>query len=303
MVARALERGVRLFDTANVYDDGASERILGEALRDAKPQHPVHVATKVGLARLPGNKGKPEGLSRARVHAAVDESLSRLGLETVDLYYAHAPDKATPIDETVVAMGELIAQKKIARWGISNFASWQILEIHGRCDVLGVPRPVVSQVIYNLLIRQIEVEYLAFTRAHPIHTTVYNALAGGLLVGHHVPETGVTNEKPARKEDIPKGSRFDGNGMYQRRYWSARLFELVDAYRTVAREHGLTLVELSYAWLASREGIDSLLLGPGSTAHLDAAFDAVEKPLDAAVKKAIDAIHTGFLGSDARYAR
>jgi len=286
IIRRALERGVTLFDTANVYNDGESERILGRGLRGARDR--VTIATKVGLARL---GGKVEGLSRAAVLRAADESLARLGIDRIDVYYLHAPDHAVPIEETLAAMEELRSAGKIGAVGVSNYAAWQILEMRTIAGAGGVA-PVMSQVMYNLLVRQIELEYAAFTRKYPIHTTVYNPLAGGLLTGRHTREGG-----------IGQGSRFDKNKMYQARYWSDRFFDLVDEYRAVAAGESLGLVDLAYAWLAGQPHVDSILVGPASLPHLDAALDGCARTVSPAALARIDAIHRAHAGTDASYVR
>lgn len=287
IVARAIERGITVFDTANAYNGGESERILGRALRGRRDA--VQIATKVGFGR---SAGKPEGLSASRLRAAIDESLQRLGTDRVDLWYLHVPDHATPIEETLGAVGEVIAAGKARAFGVSNYASWQILEIVHACDRAAMPRPVVAQQIHNLLIRQLDVEYWRFAARYALHTTVYNPLAGGLLTGRYQPG-----------DAIAAGSRFDDNRLYQGRYWSPRMLELAASYRALAERAGLTPVELAYAWLATVPGVDSILVGPGSVAHLDAALDAVEKRLDDATVKEVDAIHRAYLGTETTYAR
>ena len=287
IISRALERGIGLFDTANAYNDGESERILGRALRGRREA--VAIATKVGFGRV---GGKLEGLGRDRVRAAAEESLARLGTGYIDLYYLHVPDYVTPIEASLEAIFELEDEGKIRSFAVSNFASWQILEIMGRCDARKHPRPVVAQQLYNLLIRQLDLEYFRFARAHPIHTSVYNALAGGLLSGRH-----------QRRGPIPAGSRFDKNRLYQGRYWSDRFFDLVEAYRGVAEAEGMSLVELSYAWLAGSPNVDSILVGPATTAQLDDAIDACGKVISPEGRQRIDEVHRAFLGTDASYAR
>jgi aryl-alcohol dehydrogenase-like predicted oxidoreductase len=286
VVARAWERGVRLFDTANVYSDGESERILGRALEGKVG---ALVATKVGLMRV---GGRAEGLAPERIGKAIDESLERLGRETIDLYYLHAPDPATPIERTVEAMAMLADKGKIRRWGVSNYAAWQILESDHFCEAAHFPAPSVSQVLYNLLVRQLDIEYFAFARKHPIHTTVYNALAGGLLSGRYVDP-----------EEIERGSRFDGNTMYQRRYWSQPMFVRVERLRALAAEAGRSLISLAYGWLAAHPSVDSILVGPATVAQLDAALDGIDRPLDESTCRAIDALHSEARGTDAKYAR
>lgn len=287
IVDRALERGVRFFDTANVYGNGEAERILGQALRGRREE--VGLATKVGLLRM---QGRPEGLSAARVERALEESLERLGTDSVELFYLHQPDPATPLEETLEAVGRLLRAGKARHWGVSNFAAWQVLELDMLCDVRGLPRPAVSQVLYNVLVRQVELEYLPFARRYPVHTTVYNPLAGGLLTGRYAPGAAP-----------PSGSRLGTNKMYLGRYGSDRLREQVEALRTLAMAEGVDMVTLAYAWLASRPGVDSILVGPGSVEHLEAALQACERTLSSEALARIDELHRAHQGTDARYAR
>ncbi len=277
----AIERGATFFDTANMYCEGDSERIVGRALKDRRSS--VRIATKVGV-------WKKEGLSKRRVLAAIDESLERLQTDYVDVYYLHTPDHATPITETLDAISAIYAAGKIRAWGLSNFAAWQLVEINALCDERNMPRPAYSQVLYNLLVRQLETEYLACVKRFPLHTTVYNPLAGGLLAR---PVTAI----------IPKGSRFDINPLYRKRYWSEQMHELTDALLQVALNADLSLITLAYAWLLRRPGINSVLAGPGSVEHLEAALDAANVTLPDEVIKAADDAYLQFTGTEASYAR
>lgn len=285
VVERALERGVRLFDVANIYNEGESEKILGKALGARRGD--VLVASKVGLDRV---GGKPEGLSRDAIVRACEASLRRLGTDVIDLYYLHAPDHRAPPEEIVGALGELVQQQKIRAWGVSNHASWQALELLHCADARGVPRPRVSQVMYNALIRQVEQEHLRFCARYRLHVTAYNPLAGGLLVGD-------------RRAAIAPGSRFDKNAMYRRRYLNEALLDLVDALAPVAHDEKISLVTLAYAWLAARPGVDSILAGPGSVAHLDDALDGAAHALSPGAMKRVDEVFLDYLGTDASYAR
>lgn len=287
IVARALERGLRFFDTANVYHAGESERLLGRALGARRSE--CRIASKVGLDR---HGDHAEGLSRQAIASAIDGTLSRLGTDYVDVYYLHAPDHSTPIEETLDAVHTLIDAGKIRHFGVSNYAAWQILEIDMLCDARGMPRPVMSQVLYNVLIRELEIEYFAFARRYPIHSAVYNPLAGGLLAG------GASRDRGPRA-----GSRFDHNTMYLGRYWTERMFARVAALQPIAEREGLSLVELSYAWLCGRSGVDSILVGPATLAHLDAALDACQKSLSPEARSAIDALQRADLGTDTHYRR
>jgi aryl-alcohol dehydrogenase-like predicted oxidoreductase len=282
IVQRALERGLTFFDTANAYVEGESERILGRALGKKRSQ--ARIATKVGIGP---KMTEPEGLAPERIAAALDESLKRLGTDRVELYYFHKPDHSRPLEASLHAVEKLIASGRVGAFGVSNFASWQMLEmIHA-----GV-KPRVSQQMYNLLIRQLEIENFRFARKYGVHTTVYNPLGGGLLAG-----------KLKRDAPLSPGSRFDKNPMYQRRYLNDRFFDLAEAFAGLAAEAGRTPVELAYQWAASRTGVDSILLGPASVEQLDAAIDAVAKVLPKDVVDRADELYRAFQGTDATYAR
>ncbi len=287
IIDRAIERGVRVFDTANAYVDGESERIVGRAIAGRRDR--VVLATKVGFGRV---AGKPEGLAPAQIRRAIEESLARLSTDFVDLYYLHVPDPKTPVESSVEAITGLVAAGKALTWGVSNYASWQILEMLVYCDAHRLPHPLVAQQLYNLLIRQLDLEYLRFAAKYRLHTTVYNPLAGGLLSGRYHPGSEVT-----------RGSRFDGNKLYLGRYWTPAMLELVDRYAAVARDEGRSLVSLAYAWLAGTKGVDSILVGPGTVAHLDEALDAIESPLSPECRARIEGIHRAFLGTETTYAR
>lgn len=292
ILARALDLGVRHIDTANAYGDGSSERIVGEALKGKRDA--VVLATKCGFGRI---DGKPEGLSPARIEAAIDESLRRLGTDWVDIYYLHVPDHGTPIEETLDAVAGLVEKKKIRAWGVSNYAAWQVLEMTHLLggDALkrrGLPKPAIAQQLYNVLLRQLDVEWFAFARRYRLHTTVYNPLAGGLLTGKHT-----------RDGATQRGSRFDKNRLYQGRYFTDAMFDRVDALTAIAKAEGMSLLELSYAWLAGAPGVDSILLGPASVAQLDEGVRACERALSPEVRARIDALHRAWTGTDTTYVR
>ena len=286
IVRRAIELGVSVFDTANAYQNGESERILGRALGSDRPR--VKIATKVGFRRV---AGKPEGLSRGVVIRALEDSLQRLGTDYVDIYYLHVPDHQTPIAETLEALGTLLGRGLIKHWAISNYSSWQILEMMQIASTYGLPRPLLAQQLYNLLIRQLDLEYTRFAKQYELRTCVYNPLAGGLLAGTH------------QRESTPKGSRFDNNPFYRRRYWHPISFDHVDALRTIAKAADKSLVELAYAWLAQRAVVDAVIVGPSSLEHLDAAHVGLRHRLAPETLAAIDEVSVRFAGTDSSYAR
>lgn len=294
ILARAFELGICHIDTANAYTDGSSERIVGDFIRDKRER--VILATKCGFGRV---DGRLEGLSRARIEAAIDESLGRLKTDYVDIYYLHVPDHDTPIEETLEAVAGLLERKKIRAWGVSNYAAWQILEMMHvtgdrteRAEGVALPKPVIAQQLYNILLRQLDIEYFPFARRYKLHTTVYNPLAGGLLSGRHT-----------RDGATQKGSRFDKNRLYLGRYFTDAMFDRVDALDRLAKAEGMSVLELSYAWLAGATGVDSILLGPGTLAQLDEGVEACRRGISPEVRGLVDALYRTWMGTDTTYVR
>lgn len=281
IIDRALEAGVRDVDTANLYGDGESERIVGKAL--AGRRDGVRVTTKVGAWRK-------EGLSPARLVASLDESLERLKMDFVDVYLLHLPDQATPFEQTLEGLATVLASKKALAWGVSNFAAWQVGELNHLCDARGLARPAHSQVLYNLAIRQLELEYFAFTRRFPIETIIYNPLAGGLLA-----------RDPSLP--VPKSARLETNALYRKRYGADAMNALARRCATIAAGAGMSLLELSLGWVFGRPGVDVVLLGPASEQHLVEGLEASKRVLDDATLKALDEAHRELTGTDASYAR
>ncbi len=287
IVRRALDLGIVHLDTANAYGDGLSETLVGEAL--GGDREGISVATKCGFGRV---NGKPEGLSRARIREAIEGSLRRLGTRYIDVYYLHVPDHDTPIDESLDALAELLEEKKILAWGVSNYGAWQILEMIHKAEARAMPRPVMAQQLYNVLLRQLDVEYFPFARQYGLHTTVYNPLAGGLLTGKHT-----------RDGSTQRGSRFDKNRLYQGRYFTDGMFSRTEAVLEVARAQSMSLIELAYAWLSTAPGVDSVLLGPASVKQLEESVAACALALSPEARRGVDALYKEWLGTDTYYVR
>lgn len=289
IVSRALERGVARFDTANVYGDGAAEHILSDALRGV-PRADYTIATKAGLGRIAKVE---EGLSHRALVAALSASLDRLAVSYVDLFLLHKPDPATPIASTLDGVAQLLSEGSIRAWGVSNFAAWQTLDLIFAARARGLPAPIFAQQLYNLVHRELEVEFLPFARTYGVDVVTYNPLAGGLLSGAY---TG-----PA-----VTGQRLKKNPMYNSRYGSEVQRARAVGYDALARAHGMSLLDLSYGFLASRaqsRAITGVAVGPATIAHLDAALTGLGRPLDPALLSAIDAAHQRELGTDTHYAR
>ncbi|MCL5005151.1 MAG: aldo/keto reductase [Acidobacteria bacterium] len=289
IVDRCFDAGINFFDTANVYNKGMAETIIGNLLRGRRDK--VVLATKV-RGKM-GDGPDDAGLSRAAIHKAIDQSLRRLGTDYVDIYYLHLPDYNVPIEETLAAMQELVAAGKVHYPAVSNYAAWQVAEIHCIPQKNGFKPPFISQPMYNLLARAIEEEYLPFCKKYGVAVVPYNPLAGGLLTGKHL----------RGNQPLP-GSRFDGNQMYLDRYWHEDDFAAVEELRQVAREAGKTLVELALQWLLSQDQVDSIILGASRLEQLEENLKACEGPrLDAVVLERCNEVWKRLRGVTPKYNR
>ena len=289
MVDRCLEAGINFFDTANVYNNSLSESILGKALKGRR--HNVVVATKV-RGKM-GEEPDDAGLSRPAIRKAIDASLKRLQTDYVDLYYLHQPDWNTPIEETLSSMDELVRDGKVRYPAASNYASWQVVQMLWISENHGYTPPTVSQPMYNLLARGIEQEYLACCKKFGISVIPYNPLAGGLLTGKHKPQ-----EAPA------PGTRFDGNKMYQDRYWHSDYFAAVEQVADIARRAGMSVVALAFRWLLSQPAVDSVILGASRMEQLEENLKLGQgAPLSDEVLKECDAVWEKLRGVTPKYNR
>src|SRR6266436_578013 len=226
MIDLCIDRGVNFFDTANVYNKGLSETIVGKALKGRRNK--IILASKV-RGKM-GDAADESGLSKRAMLRAIDESLQRLQTDYLDLYYLHQPDYAVPIEESLEAMERLVKQGKVRYPASSNYSGWQVGQMQWIAEKNGYKAATVTQPMYNLLARGIEQEYLPMTREFGISTVVYNPLAGGMLTGK-------------QKRDAPvKGSRFDNNQMYLKRYWHDAYFDAVEEILAIARAAGRTPV-------------------------------------------------------------
>jgi aryl-alcohol dehydrogenase-like predicted oxidoreductase len=288
MVDACFDRGINFFDTANVYNKGASEEILGRALKGLRDR--VVLASKVRSKM--GDGPDESGLSRAAVMRAVEDSLRRLGTDYLDIYYLHAPDYDVPIAETLAAMDELVRQGKVRYAASSNYAAWQVTEMLCIAAEKQYKPLWISQPMYNLIARGIEQEYLPMCKHFGVSTFVYNPLAGGLLTGKH-------------KQDAPMpGSRFDKNKMYQDRYWHADDFNAVESLREIAQRAGRSLVSLALNWILHHTPATGIILGASRIEHLTANLDSLKDgPLNSETVEACDAVWARLRGVTPQYNR
>lgn len=233
----AYDHGVNFFDTANVYVQGESERIVGKALKGRREK--IILATKVRGQM--GEDPNDAGLNRRNILSAVDKSLKRLDTDYIDIYYMHAPDYETAIEESLDAMTSLVRSGKVRYVGVSNYAAWQMADILAVCDKHGYVPPIITQNVYNPLTRGVESELVPFLKAHPMAMAIYNPIAGGLLAGKH---------RPGKPE---ANTRFAINAAYYDRHWSDENFDAVERLTRVAQENGLSILQFALKWCAAQD--------------------------------------------------
>jgi 1-deoxyxylulose-5-phosphate synthase len=288
MIERCLDAGINFFDTANVYTGGTSETMLGHALKGRR--HRVILASKA--ANKVGDAPDQKGLSRPATRRSIDDSLKRLETDYLDLYYMHLPDYATPIEESLAAMDELVKEGKVRYVAQSNYAAWQVAQMFWIGEKNNYQPVVVSQPMYNLLARGIEAEFLPMSKEFGIANVVYNPLAGGLLTGKH------NAAEPMR------GSRFDKNKMYLDRYWHEDDFSAVEAVRDIAQKSGRSMVSLALCWLLHHTSIQCVILGASKLEQLEQNLAAAkEGPLDSETLAALDKVWERLRGVTPKYNR
>lgn len=279
LVERFHERGHRQLDTAYVYNDGATETLLGELRGDGSVEKDLPIAGKA-------NPREPGGLAPESIERQLATSLERLSTDALDLFYLHAPDLDTPIERTLAAVAGHHAAGRFRRFGLSNYAAWQVAEIVGLCAANGWPRPEVYQGMYNALTRDVERELLPCLAHFGIAFYAYNPLAGGLLSG-----------KYRSIADLPADGRFASNESYRARYWKAAYFDVIARFADLARRHDVEPAAAALRWLRhhsalheSEGGLEhGIILGATSEAHLVANLDACEAgPLSAPLVAALD---------------
>lgn len=270
-----LEAGLNLFDTADVYSDGASEEVLGEAIRGRRDK--VLISTKTALPM--GDGPNEAGTSRARLIRAVDAALTRLGTDYIDLLQLHAFDAATPVGEVLSTLDELTRAGKLRYTGVSNFSGWQAMKSLAAADRHGWQRYVAHQVYYSLVGRDYEWELMPLGLDQGLGALVWSPLGWGRLTG-----------KIRRGEKLPEKSRLHDTASFGPPVADELLYRVVEALEEVAAETGKTVPQIAINWLIGRPTVSSVIIGarneeqlrqnlgavgwsltPGQVARLDAA--------------------------------
>src|ERR1022692_1762460 len=298
---RFIEAGGTLVDTADVYSHGVSEEIIGRwfASRAADVTEPVVLATK---GRMPmDDTPNGSGLSARHLTRALDASLRRLGLESVDLYQVHAYDPLTPLEETLRTLDQFVRAGKIGYYGLSNFTGWQLTKAVWLARAMNVAEPVTLQPQYSLLAREIEWEIVPAVLDAGLGLLPWSPLGGGWLSGKYK-----RNERPTgetRLGDDPNR----GMEAYDRR-GTDRTWSVIDAVQKIAEDRGVTLAEVALAWVTDRPGVASTILGARTVAQLEANLRAADLHLTAEETTVLDAASAphavdypyGQMGSDQR---
>jgi aryl-alcohol dehydrogenase-like predicted oxidoreductase len=288
MVGLSIDGGINFFDTANMYEQGNSEIMLGNVMKGRREK--LVIASKVHHKM--GDAPDQAGLSRAAIFRGIDDTLRRLQTDYLDIYYLHQPDYGVPIEETLEAMDALVRQGKIRFVATSNYAGWQVCQMHCIASRRELQVPRIAQTMYNLVARGIEQEFIPMAKDLGVSIIAYNPLAGGLLTGKHTSQT------------VTPGTRFDNNKMYQERYWQPQLFAAVERLNTIASDAGRSLISLSLNWLLHHTATECIILGASRTEQLAHNLQLCsEGPLPPSVIEACDQVWKDLRGPTPVYNR
>ena len=283
MLERALDAGITLVDTADVY--GASEQVVGEILERTHRRDDVLLATKVGLPR---GEGEPERWHRREhIVASCDASLRNLRTDRIDLYQLHRPSAVVPFEETLGVLAELVDAGKVRWIGTSTFPAWMIVDALALAREQGLPVVASEQPPYNLLDRRAENELLPMCEHHEVAVIPWSPLAAGVLAGRY-----------DRLDSVPDDSRAALVPQTRDRM-NERSLAVARSVGELARERGLTTSQLALLWAKDQTGVTAPIIGPRTLAQLDDALGVVEVDLDDEARAACDAlVHPGNAVSD-----
>ena len=282
MIHRYLDAGGNHLDTANVYNAGKSEEILGKALRKKRPE--VILATKVNF---PVEEGVNEqGLSRYNIIKSVEASLRRLNTDYIDLLYMHCQDTLTPVEESLRAFDDLVTQGKVRYLGASNFMAWRLMKALATSDARGWSRFVAAQYQYSLVKRDIEYELTELFREEGLGLLPWGPLGGGFLSGKYQ-----RGKRPA--DDYSEG-RIGGMAEHTEEAWqrrnTERNWQIVDAVGRIAEERGVSYPQVALAWLRQQTGVSSVIIGARTMEQLEDNLGSAELALTSEEQTGLDQV-------------
>jgi 1-deoxyxylulose-5-phosphate synthase len=278
IIRKALELGINFFDTADMYSLGLSEEILGRALKEFSAQrHRVVLATKAcsPMSDDPNDRG----LSRKHLFHSIDASLKRLGVDYVDVFQIHRWDPHTSVEETLIALNDIVRAGKALYFGASTMSAWQFAKLLYTADTLGVTRPVSMQPYYNLLYREEEREMIPLCRAEGIAVIPYSPIARGFVTGER------------RKEDWGDTVRARTDDYMKKLYYTPQDFAITERITAVARERGLPNVQVALAWVLQQSGITAPIVGVTKLGQLEELVGALAVKLDPAELQALSEVY------------
>lgn len=276
LVGQAIDAGINFIDTADVYASGASEQITGQALKNLKvPRESVVVATKVFGETGPGANAR--GNSRSHILDGVKASLKRLQLDHIDLYQIHGFDPATPIEETVRALDQLVRHGQVRYVGVSNWAAWQIVKALGIAERFGLARFESLQAYYTVAGRDLEREIVPMLRSEGLGLMVWSPLAGGLLSGKFAPGQAVEAGSRRSGFDFPPVQR-------------ARADACIEAMRPIAEDHDVSVAQVALSWLLHQPQVTNVIIGAKRPDQLADNIAATRLVLSADEMKTLDEV-------------
>lgn len=255
LVARSLDAGVNFIDTADVYSEGLSEEITGQAMKNSgRARSDIVLATKVYGSVGPGRNDI--GTSRGHIMDGVRASLERLGTDYIDLYQIHGTDPITPLEETVRAMEDLVRQGHIRYWGVSNWQAWRIAKARGIADTHGFVKPATLQAYYTIAGRDLEREIVPLLEEEKMGLMVWSPLAGGFLSGKYSREGAGPNDGRRITFDFPPINK-------------DRAFDCIDAMRQIADARGVSVARIALAYVLNKRFVMSVIIGAKTVEQLD----------------------------------
>jgi aryl-alcohol dehydrogenase-like predicted oxidoreductase len=288
MIDRAIDAGINFIDTANVYNAGQSEVVLGKALKANGKRDSIVLATKVNGAMGEGINDR--GISRYHIMKACEDSLRRLQTDHIDLYQLHRPSLTIPQDETLRALDDLVRAGKVRYIGSSTFPAWMVMEGLATSERYNLVRFISEQPPYNLLDRRIENELVPLCQKYGIALLPWSPLAGGILAGRYSATSGAS---------FPEGSRAVRMGATFQERVTERGVEVAQRVGELARERGMTASQFALLWCKDQPGITSPIIGPRTMAHLEDALAIADKKLDDADRALLDElVHPGTAVAD-----
>jgi aryl-alcohol dehydrogenase-like predicted oxidoreductase len=287
IVARAKEQGTNFIDTADGYNAGRSEEVVGRAIGNSRAWWVL--ATK--CANPTGEGPNARGLSRRHVFHAVEASLKRLSTDVIDLLYLHKEDHATPLAETVRALADLIRAGKIRHFGVSNYRSWRVAEICALCDQACIDRPVASQPLYNALNREAEIEHLPACGYFGLGVVPYSPLARGVLTGKYRPDAAPAPETRAGRQDR----------RMMESEWRPESLAIAQELTAHAKSRGITPGQFAFAWVLNNRLVTAAIGGPRTEEQWDEYAGALDYRVTADDEALVDRLITTGHASTPRY--